>query len=45
MLYVYSRALLLLVLDVTSPMDAATLDPTGTLPERSRKVPIIGVGC
>ena len=45
MLYVYSRALLLLMLDAASPMDAATLDRTRALPERSRKVPIIGVGC
>ena len=41
MSYAYVRALLLLVLDVA--VDVATLDPAGTLPEPSRKVPIIGI--
>lgn len=35
--------MLLLVLDAA--VDAATLDPVRTLPEPSRKVPIIRVGC
>ena len=41
MSYAYVGALLLLVLDVA--VDVATLDPAGTLPEPSRKVPIIGI--